>query len=94
MDLEQFIFQEESASLEHKASISDLSSIGHTACAFANQLEGGFFVIGIGSSGEIVGVQKNKMDEYRIYKIKSGKICIQTIWKCSFRSKMNTFFRS
>ncbi len=64
MNLEEVIVQDESESLERKVSISDASGIGHTACAFANQPQGGFLVIGVDKSGEIIGIQKSRLDEY------------------------------
>ncbi|MFH0714495.1 MAG: ATP-binding protein [Candidatus Diapherotrites archaeon] len=64
MNLDTLFGQEESDSLEKKTSISDLSSIGHTACAFANQSIGGYFLIGLDKNGAVVGVPKSKLDEW------------------------------
>ncbi len=63
MELKELFEQEESETLERKTSIADQSSIGHTACAFANQPQGGFILIGIDKNGLIQGIQKNKIDE-------------------------------
>ncbi|MDP2666429.1 MAG: ATP-binding protein [Candidatus Diapherotrites archaeon] len=64
MTVEELLSQEESESLERKSSIADSKGIGETACAFANQPSGGFFLIGVDKAGNVVGVPSQKVDDW------------------------------
>ena len=55
--IQQRIQDGESGRVEFKRGLGDLSAIGLAICAFANT-DGGVVILGIESSGEIVGVKE------------------------------------
>ena len=55
--IQQRIQDGESARTEFKRGLGDLSAIGRAICAFANT-DGGVVILGIESSGEVVGVKE------------------------------------
>ena len=55
LDILRRIEAGEDARTEFKRGLGDLSSVGRTLCAFANE-EGGLLVLGVDNSGGITGV--------------------------------------